>query len=413
MFLRFRFYALAHASHVLLYDVCTAHPLAVSQCLALHHSLFPSTLPLLPLVALQLVCTLCPFCAPLPRSTLSSRLQRDRNSRWTAECCRCSISVCVCAFMRNANMSECIPVELCSSVHKWSFSLRGCLQTADGRAADAFHRHGQKSCLNYHRGEGAAAAAAAATAALDCDCPWPLPPSSSVSSLSLELIFGSWIREGTGRTTPWELPGSTADVSVSFWKDDMLWEPFLLNLSVCVSCPPLILFFSFFSSCSRQSPGSTMSLAFCGNENNSMAYNVDGGVLNNGCFLDALNVVPHVFVLFITFPILFIGECQCEVRSSFSLHSFTCLDFHTCSDNMSAQVSMMGFDMFSVVLTFLLISLFYSACGWWTIAWCIQWVLHLLYRVCSFQYTQPLCHRRVVLSAHFILRFITPTNISK
>uniref|UniRef100_A0A3Q0SWL7 ATP-binding cassette, sub-family C (CFTR/MRP), member 8 n=1 Tax=Amphilophus citrinellus TaxID=61819 RepID=A0A3Q0SWL7_AMPCI len=50
-----------------------------------------------------------------------------------------------------------------------------------------------------------------------------------------------------------------------------------------------------------------MSLAFCGNENNSVAYNVDGGVLNNGCFLDALNVVPHVFVLFITFPILFIG----------------------------------------------------------------------------------------------------------
>uniref|UniRef100_A0A8C5BBM9 ATP-binding cassette, sub-family C (CFTR/MRP), member 8 n=1 Tax=Gadus morhua TaxID=8049 RepID=A0A8C5BBM9_GADMO len=50
-----------------------------------------------------------------------------------------------------------------------------------------------------------------------------------------------------------------------------------------------------------------MSLAFCGVENNSFAYNVDGGVLNNGCFLDALNVVPHVFVLFITFPILFIG----------------------------------------------------------------------------------------------------------
>uniref|UniRef100_A0A3Q3JIT7 ATP-binding cassette, sub-family C (CFTR/MRP), member 8 n=1 Tax=Monopterus albus TaxID=43700 RepID=A0A3Q3JIT7_MONAL len=50
-----------------------------------------------------------------------------------------------------------------------------------------------------------------------------------------------------------------------------------------------------------------MSLAFCGNENSSAAYNVDGGVLNNGCFLDALNVVPHVFLLFITFPILFIG----------------------------------------------------------------------------------------------------------
>ncbi|XP_053742003.1 ATP-binding cassette sub-family C member 8 isoform X3 [Synchiropus splendidus] len=57
----------------------------------------------------------------------------------------------------------------------------------------------------------------------------------------------------------------------------------------------------------KPSPGSTMSLAFCGNENNSLAYNVDGGVLNNGCFLDALNVVPHIFLLFITFPILFIG----------------------------------------------------------------------------------------------------------
>ncbi|KAG9281118.1 ATP-binding cassette sub-family C member 8 isoform X2 [Astyanax mexicanus] len=57
----------------------------------------------------------------------------------------------------------------------------------------------------------------------------------------------------------------------------------------------------------RPSPGSTMSLSFCGNENNSAAYNVDRGVLNNGCFLDALTVVPHVFLLFITFPILFIG----------------------------------------------------------------------------------------------------------
>nr|XP_057931406.1 ATP-binding cassette sub-family C member 8 isoform X2 [Doryrhamphus excisus] len=57
----------------------------------------------------------------------------------------------------------------------------------------------------------------------------------------------------------------------------------------------------------KPSPASTMSLAFCGSENNSVAYNVDGGVLNNGCFLDALNVGPHVFLLFITFPILFIG----------------------------------------------------------------------------------------------------------
>ncbi|XP_066465593.1 ATP-binding cassette sub-family C member 8 isoform X2 [Tiliqua scincoides] len=50
-----------------------------------------------------------------------------------------------------------------------------------------------------------------------------------------------------------------------------------------------------------------MSLAFCGSENNSAAYKVNQGVLNNGCFVDALNVVPHVFLLFITFPILFIG----------------------------------------------------------------------------------------------------------
>lgn len=51
-----------------------------------------------------------------------------------------------------------------------------------------------------------------------------------------------------------------------------------------------------------------MPLAFCGSENHSDAYRVDQGVLNNGCFVDALNVVPHVFLLFITFPILFIGE---------------------------------------------------------------------------------------------------------
>ncbi|XP_030621036.1 ATP-binding cassette sub-family C member 8 [Chanos chanos] len=49
-----------------------------------------------------------------------------------------------------------------------------------------------------------------------------------------------------------------------------------------------------------------MSLSFCGNDNSS-AYNVDRGILNNGCFLDALGLVPHVFLLFSTFPILFIG----------------------------------------------------------------------------------------------------------
>ncbi|XP_062850775.1 ATP-binding cassette sub-family C member 9 isoform X2 [Trichomycterus rosablanca] len=49
-----------------------------------------------------------------------------------------------------------------------------------------------------------------------------------------------------------------------------------------------------------------MSLSFCGNDLNN-SYSVDKGVLNNGCFVDALNLVPHVFLLFITFPILFIG----------------------------------------------------------------------------------------------------------
>ncbi|XP_069484546.1 ATP-binding cassette sub-family C member 9 isoform X2 [Ambystoma mexicanum] len=49
-----------------------------------------------------------------------------------------------------------------------------------------------------------------------------------------------------------------------------------------------------------------MSLSFCGNDSNS-SYNVNNGVLKNFCFLDALNLVPHVFLLFITFPILFIG----------------------------------------------------------------------------------------------------------
>uniref|UniRef100_A0A9J7ZQQ1 ATP-binding cassette, sub-family C (CFTR/MRP), member 8b n=1 Tax=Cyprinus carpio carpio TaxID=630221 RepID=A0A9J7ZQQ1_CYPCA len=38
-----------------------------------------------------------------------------------------------------------------------------------------------------------------------------------------------------------------------------------------------------------------------------IAYKVDNGLLNNGCFLDALGLVPHVFLLFSTFPILFIG----------------------------------------------------------------------------------------------------------
>ncbi|XP_049616239.1 ATP-binding cassette sub-family C member 9 isoform X1 [Syngnathus scovelli] len=48
-----------------------------------------------------------------------------------------------------------------------------------------------------------------------------------------------------------------------------------------------------------------MGLSFCGK--NESSYSVEKGVLNNWCFLDALNLVPHVFLLFITFPILFIG----------------------------------------------------------------------------------------------------------
>ncbi|KTF93562.1 hypothetical protein cypCar_00011189 [Cyprinus carpio] len=50
-----------------------------------------------------------------------------------------------------------------------------------------------------------------------------------------------------------------------------------------------------------------MALSFCGNDRGSNAYSVDKGVLDNGCFVDALNLVPHVFLLFITFPILFIA----------------------------------------------------------------------------------------------------------
>ncbi|KAG1938669.1 ATP-binding cassette sub-family C [Pimephales promelas] len=56
----------------------------------------------------------------------------------------------------------------------------------------------------------------------------------------------------------------------------------------------------------RPTPVSNSTLSFCGTENSS-AYKVDNGLLNNGCFLDALGVVPHVFLLFSTFPILFIG----------------------------------------------------------------------------------------------------------
>lgn len=50
-----------------------------------------------------------------------------------------------------------------------------------------------------------------------------------------------------------------------------------------------------------------MGPSFCGNDPKANPYSVENGVLDNGCFVDALNLVPHVFLLFITFPILFIG----------------------------------------------------------------------------------------------------------
>uniref|UniRef100_A0A8C1V5G3 ATP-binding cassette, sub-family C (CFTR/MRP), member 8b n=1 Tax=Cyprinus carpio TaxID=7962 RepID=A0A8C1V5G3_CYPCA len=56
----------------------------------------------------------------------------------------------------------------------------------------------------------------------------------------------------------------------------------------------------------EHTPVSNSTLSFCGSDNSS-AYKVDNGLLNNGCFLDALGLVPHVFLLFSTFPILFIG----------------------------------------------------------------------------------------------------------
>ncbi|XP_076853428.1 ATP-binding cassette sub-family C member 8 [Brachyhypopomus gauderio] len=56
----------------------------------------------------------------------------------------------------------------------------------------------------------------------------------------------------------------------------------------------------------RPTPISNTTFSFCGTDNSS-AYKVDHGLLNNGCFLDALGLVPHVFLFFSTFTILFIG----------------------------------------------------------------------------------------------------------
>uniref|UniRef100_A0A8B9GKB3 ATP binding cassette subfamily C member 9 n=1 Tax=Amazona collaria TaxID=241587 RepID=A0A8B9GKB3_9PSIT len=86
-----------------------------------------------------------------------------------------------------------------------------------------------------------------------------------------------------------------------------------------------------------------MRLAFCGNDNAS-AYNISAGVLRNVCFVDALNLVPHVFLLFITFPILFIGwgsqSSKVQIHHNTWLHfpghnlrwilTFTLLFVHVC-----------------------------------------------------------------------------------
>ncbi|XP_066489435.1 ATP-binding cassette sub-family C member 9 isoform X4 [Tiliqua scincoides] len=86
-----------------------------------------------------------------------------------------------------------------------------------------------------------------------------------------------------------------------------------------------------------------MKVAFCGSDNPS-AYNITGGFLRNVCFLDALNLVPHVFLLFITFPILFIGwgsqSSKVQIHHNTWLHfpghnlrwilTFTLLFVHVC-----------------------------------------------------------------------------------
>ncbi|XP_015207586.1 ATP-binding cassette sub-family C member 9 isoform X2 [Lepisosteus oculatus] len=86
-----------------------------------------------------------------------------------------------------------------------------------------------------------------------------------------------------------------------------------------------------------------MSLSFCGNDRND-SYSVEPRVLDNGCFVDALNLVPHVFLLFITFPILFIGwgsqSSKVQIHHNTWLHfpghnmrwilTFTLLFVHVC-----------------------------------------------------------------------------------
>uniref|UniRef100_H3CLW8 ATP-binding cassette, sub-family C (CFTR/MRP), member 9 n=1 Tax=Tetraodon nigroviridis TaxID=99883 RepID=H3CLW8_TETNG len=67
-------------------------------------------------------------------------------------------------------------------------------------------------------------------------------------------------------------------------------------------------------------------MSFCGSENGTIGYYVADNVFNNGCFVDALNLVPHVFLLFITFPILFIGMWGSQ-SSKVQIHHNTWLHF--------------------------------------------------------------------------------------
>lgn len=71
-----------------------------------------------------------------------------------------------------------------------------------------------------------------------------LPP--SVSSFSLEPIFGSWIWEGAGRRSLWELPGSSEDAFSAPFEKRTCSESLSFN-SVCLCSvsgptPPLLLF---------------------------------------------------------------------------------------------------------------------------------------------------------------------------
>ncbi|XP_040885934.1 ATP-binding cassette sub-family C member 9 isoform X2 [Toxotes jaculatrix] len=103
-----------------------------------------------------------------------------------------------------------------------------------------------------------------------------------------------------------------------------------------------------------------MACSFCGDSEGINAYSVTNGVLNNGCFVDALNLVPHVFLLFITFPILFIGwgsqSSKVQIHHNTWLHfpghnlrwilTFSLLFVHVCefAEGIVSSKIMGGYD---------------------------------------------------------------------